>query len=151
MVTMNDEMKKIISVENNQEADEKILYLLQDIVSKTKIIKDCVIYDEEGIKESDVDFESVLKVVGDLTGYEVGCNEFWFEKGKIAANQYLSVAEECNRMLKRKYKNRNFVVYICESDRCIEIRFHTDRAEESSWLVEDLNLYNNPILRCTCE
>ena len=145
MVNMNTQMKKIISNENNQKCDEKIHVFLKGIVSKTKIIKDCVIYDE-GTDESDVDFDSVLKIAGDLTGYEVGCNEFRYERNEILTYPYLNIATDLNDMLKSKYRNRKFVIYVCVGDDYIEIRFHTYRETEISWLDEDLNKYDQPIL-----
>ncbi len=146
MVNMNNQMRKIISNENNQKCDEKMHEFLKGIINKTKIIRDCVIYDDEGIDESDVDFDSVLKMVGDLTGYEVNCNEFRYEKNKIITYSYLNIANDLNNMLENKYRNRKFVIYVCVGDECIEIRFHTYRETEGSWLDEDLNKYNKPIL-----
>lgn len=146
MVNMNDQMRKIISNDNDQKRDEKMHEFLKGIINKTKIIRDCVIYDDEGIHESDVDFDSVLKMVGDLTGYEVNCNEFRYEKNKIINYSCLDIATDLNHMLENKHRNRKFVIYVCVGDEHIEIRFHTYRETEGSWLDEDLNKYNKPIL-----
>lgn len=146
MVNMNNQMRKIISNENNQKCDEKMHEFLKGIINKIKIIRDCVIYDDEGIDESDVDFDSVLKMFGDLTGYEVNCNEFRYEKNKIITYSCLDIATDLNHMLENKYRNRKFVIYVCVGDECIEVRFHTYRETEGSWLDEDLNKYNKPIL-----
>lgn len=146
MINMNNQMREIISYENNQKCDEKIHGFLKEIINKTKIIRDCVIYDDEGINEFDIDFDSVLKMVGDLTGYEVSCNEFRYEKNEVTAHSYINTAVDLNNMLKNKYKNRKFVIYVCVEDECIEIRFHTYRKTESCWLDKDLNKYDKPIL-----
>lgn len=146
MVNMNDQMRKIISNDNDQKCDEKMHEFLKGIINRTKIIRDCVIYDDEGIDESDVDFDSVLKMFGDLTGYEVNCNEFRYEKNKIITYSCLDIATDLNHMLENKYRNRKFVIYVCVGDECIEVRFHTYRETEGSWLDEDLNKYNKPIL-----
>lgn len=46
MVNMNDQMRKIISNDNDQKRDEKMHEFLKGIINKTKIIRDCVIYDD---------------------------------------------------------------------------------------------------------
>ena len=146
MVNMNDKMRNIISDYNIQEYDEKMHRFLKEIVSNTKIIKECVIYDVDGINESDVDFDSILRMFGDLTGYEVSCNEFRYERRKGSACSYLNVADDLKNMLESKYLGREFVIYVCVDSEYIEIRFHTYREAEDSWLDEDLNKYSKPIL-----
>ena len=70
-----------------------------EIISKTKIIKDCVIYDDEGINESDINWNVVSKYVRDLTEYEVACNEFRLRKDEFKNNQYQNLAYKMHSMI----------------------------------------------------
>lgn len=112
-------------------------------------MKDCVIYDEDGINEDDINLDRIMKFVFDLTGYEIGCNEFRVEKNDIKDNQYQKIAINLLEMLETKYKNRKFAVYVCVNDDYIEIRFHTYRQEDGLWLDKNLNEYNVPVLYVT--
>lgn len=146
MLYINDKMKKVIAAQNNEELDEETKKILKDIVNQTKQMKDCIIFDDEGLNESDIHFDRVLKFVGDLTGYEVACNEFRKGKSEFWTAQFQKTASYINKMLKNKFGDREFAVYICINDEDIEIRFHTYRENEGLWLTEDFNEYNNPIL-----
>lgn len=146
MLNINDKMKKIISDGSNLNLEKKYLAFLDEIVSKTKRIGDCIIYDDEGISESDIDWERVLKFVGDFTGYEVACNEFRLEKSECDITQCQKLAHDMHSMLQNKYKEKQFVVYVYINDGNIDVRFHTYRITEGFWVKEDLNGYDNPIL-----
>lgn len=146
MLNMNTEMKKIISAEVSKNFSNKTKLFLEEIVSNTKIIKDCVIYDNEGINESDINWDNFSKYVRDLTEYEVDCNEFRIEKNEINNSQYQKLAYKMHDMLKSKFPNRKFAVYVCINGDYIEIRFHTYRITEGLWLDEHLDKYSNPVL-----
>lgn len=146
MLNMNDKMKKIISNESNLNLEKKYLAFLDEIISKTKRVGDCIIYDDEGISDSDINWEKIFKLVGDFTGYEVACNEFRWEKGECDVTQCQKLAQDMLNMLQNKYKEKQFVVYVYINDGNIDVRFHTYRATEGFWLMEDLNGYDNPIL-----
>ena len=146
MINMNEKMKKAITVANNEDLDTKTIAFLEEIVSKTKIINDCVIYDDEGIEESDIDWDRIGKFFGDLTGYEVSSNEIRLWKDEFRTQQYQKIASSLHNMLKNKYRNRRFAVYVCVYEDSIDIRFHTYRITEGFWLLEDLNGYEDPII-----
>lgn len=143
---MNEAMKKIISNPTIENCDNNTNMILEDILKKTRKIKESIIYDEEKIDESAIDFKRVFKFVDDWTGYEISCNEIRIEKVMLSTNQYVTFANTLGEMLKNKYKERDFVVYICLNDDYIEIRFHVYRENEGLWLNGNLNMYNNPIL-----
>lgn len=145
MIIMNNQMEKNLLAQNSKKLDEKTIIYFQAVVNKTKLIKDCVIYDE-GICEKNIDLEQIMKFTFDLTGYEIGCNEFRVEKSFIKDNEYQKIAINMHEMLKTKYEGRKFAVYVCVNDDYIEIRFYTYRQEEGLWLDEDLNNYENPVL-----
>ncbi len=145
ILTINDKMKKKISNNVPQSLDNKTKAFLHKIVNNTKILKDCVIYDEYGIEDM-IDWNSILEIVGDATGYEIGCNEFRLEKDEVGAGQYQMLAYELHAILKDKYPDRKFVIYLSVNGGYPEIRFHTYRTGDGFWLEEDLNVYITPIL-----
>ena len=143
MINMNELMKeKLIK----QDRLVKYTNLPKRIVAKTKLIKDCIIYDNEGIlKESDVDYNVVIKRYGDKTGFEVACNDISIDKNKLDVSQMIAFLSELNRELVKTY-NRKMVLYIQDKEDYYQLRFHTFWDDESIWLVEDLNVYDIPIM-----
>lgn len=146
MINMNDRMKKILKRKEKQAAYLEINGIVTEIVNKTKTIKDCIIYDEDGMLEEDrINFNNILKMFGDWTGYEVSCNEIRFSQKLINASGFLILADKLSCSLAQKYA-KNIVVYIMMYSDEIELRFHTYREGDKLWLDEDLNKYNIPIL-----
>lgn len=148
MVNLNSAMKKLLSTENYKKETIKTKFKIKDVVSKTKIIKDCVIFDEnEEWEETKVNFDRLLKWVGDWTGYEVSCNELRYSKSELPPNQFLCFVEGLNSALSKKYEGRKFVIIISVlDDGVIDLRFHTYRKKEGLWLNKNLNKYDNPVL-----
>lgn len=146
MLYMNKAMKKIVSNQTIESCDNKFNTILDNIIKKTRRIKESVIYDEDEIDESSINFERIFKFVDDCTGYEISCNEIRIETVMLSSNQYVTFANMLQKMLKNKYRDKDFVVYICLNDDYIEVRFHAYRENEGFWLNENLNMYNTPIL-----
>lgn len=148
MIKMNEMMKKILKGDVEQECCSKMDdTILNEIVNKTKIIKECIIYDKDGtLEEEKINFNRILQFFGDWTGYEASCNELRFERQKILPSQFLVLANDLSHMLSQKCNGKKIVVYISLYDDEIEVRFHIYRKEEQLWLDEDLNKYDLPIL-----
>lgn len=90
MVNMNDRMKKLLQESRKTEEVSKINQLSKDVVNRTKLIRDCIIFDETGeIDETKINFNQILKFVKDWTGYEISCNELRFSKKEIPSNDFL--------------------------------------------------------------
>ena len=63
---------------------------MHSIVSRVRLIRDCIIYDERGeLKEENINFERILRFVGDWTGYEVSCSEIRFSRESIPKEQLM--------------------------------------------------------------
>lgn len=147
MVNMNDMMNAILKDENGEECNLQLDTILTEIVSKTEKIKDCIIYDKDGILEEEkINFNRIIQFVGDWTGYEVSCNELRFERKSISQSQFVVLASRLSDMLSQKFNGKEIVVYILLCDNEIELRFHTHRENERLWLDKDLNKYDKPIL-----
>lgn len=147
MIRMNEIMKLILEGEENQECNLHIDKILYEIIDKTKMIKDCIIYDKDGtLKEDNINFNRVIDFFGDWTGYEVSCNELILERQEIPPKYFSTLANRLSCLLSQKYDVKRIVVYISLCDDEIELRFHTYREDEKLWLDEDLNKYDIPIL-----
>lgn len=140
-------MNAILKDEKGEESSLQLDTILTEIVSKTKKIKDCIIYDQDGtLEEEQINFNRIIQFVGDWTGYEVSCNELRFERKSIPQSQFGVLASRLSDMLSQKFNGKEIVVYISSCDNEIELRFHTHREDERMWLDKDLNKYDKPIL-----
>ncbi|MGN0294648.1 MAG: hypothetical protein ACI4D3_11670 [Lachnospiraceae bacterium] len=147
MIKMNGKMKQLFETQKSNQISSEIDLIVERIVEKTRLIKDCIIFDEdESLDEKQIDFHVIMKFVNDWTGYEVSCNELKFSLSEIPVNQFLDFIEKMNFSLSQKYKKRKFVIILCVCDGEIDLRFHTYRKNEGLWLDEDLDSYLNPIL-----
>lgn len=147
MLKMNNAMKNKMSLSlksANNNADMEIL--ANEIVIKTKEVKDCVIYDsDDSIKERAIDFERVIKFSGDFTGYEVGCNEINFSSDEYEINEMLRFIESLKEALELKYCKKQFCVILSMDEFHFNVRFHTYRENEGMWLDSDLEGYGEAI------
>ena len=141
MINMNDTMKQLLQKEGQGKETPRTKKIAEEVVNKTRLIRDCIIFDE-----NEKNFSIILKIVKDWTGYEISCNELRFSKEEIPSNQFLYLAENLHSMLSQKYEGRKFGIVISLYDEAIDLRFHTYRSDEGLWLDKDLNKYDNPIL-----
>ncbi len=144
IVRLNSKMKKIDFINSDSEIDYVLIKELNDILYHIKTIKECVIYDTENTEEKDINFERIFKYVDDLTGYEVGCNEFKFKRN--ANNSFSKVAEFFLLELIKKFPDCKFVVYILVEEKDFFLRFHKLRESEGIWLNDNLEEYDNAVL-----
>lgn len=150
MIRINSAMKELLTTDESTEMYLCIDKLIEKIVDNTKKIKNCIVYDDKNnIDEKKVDFDKIIKFVGDLTGYEVGCNELRFKLADIPQNQLLTFARKLSKALSLKFNGEKMAVYILLCDGEIELRFHTYRKTDGLWLDSDLDKYDSPILFVT--
>ena len=147
MMNMNDAKKRLLENEDEKPDFLDIDTIVKGIVDKTKLIKNCVIFDEDGsLDEKEIHFDKIMKFVENWTGYEYSCNEISINKYNISANQFLILAEKMYTTLSQKYCGKKFVVIIYVTDEVIDLRFHTYRRNDGIWIDENLNNYDSPVL-----
>ena len=147
MINMNKRMEELLRQAERSEGAAKIRTLAEEIVSRTGAVGDCVLFDREGdLDETEIDFDNVLRLFKDRTGYEISCNELRFSQEELPTNQFLHLTERLDAALSQKYMGRKFAIILIVNGEWIDVRFHTYRKEEDLWLDEDLNQYNDPIL-----
>ncbi len=144
IIRTNSKMTNLLSDIKTDEIQNELITLMDHIVSNIRLIKDCTIYDTDNIVDEDVNLEVILKLVGDLTGYEMGCNEFRFETN--GTESFLSIATYFLNQLKRKFYERKFVVYVFVENTVFFLRFHTFRENEGIWVNNDLEQYENAVM-----
>lgn len=141
MICMNELMKTKFVDEKSE-----IHNLAKMIADDTKLVKDCMVYDKnQEINETKINFDRIMMMYGDRTGYEVACNEIRFEKEILSKSQILSFLVELDMELATKFA-RKVAIYIEEIDDVLELRFHSLRENEPLWLSDDLNSYDTPII-----
>ena len=106
MVNMNKIMKKMLRGNKEYNEMSKINLITEEVVSKTKLIRDCIIFDEDGmLDESEINFSRILKFDKDWTGYEVSCNELRFPKKEIPSHQFIDLAEILDMSMEDLFTN----------------------------------------------
>ncbi len=147
MFSMNEIMRDLIQKNGKRGNPDDVEWIVQQVISGSKLIRDCVVFDYEGdLKEENINFGRIMKFVGDWTGFEVFYNELRYEKTELPYNQYLNLVAKLVDALEEKY-DRKFVIYLSNTnDGFIDLRYHSYRESEGLWLDENLDVYDNPVL-----
>lgn len=125
---------------------QNIKILCKNIVLKTKCINDCILYNECGVlEENKINWEYVLRINGDLTGYEVSQNEILISDTIFNKNSMTLFLSELKFQFHNKFPNKKFCFIISYNDKGI-LRFHTYRISEGIWLSTDLEKYSEAVL-----
>lgn len=152
--------KKMINLMNDSILDEdsdamiSLSHLLMVLNPIIKNINGCLIIDNnDEIKVEKVNFDRIIRIHGDKTGYEASSNEIRVNdlvdgksvdfKAVLALG--FNILKVWSINLKRKYPDSRFCLIItCENDSVI-IRFHQVRDNENEWLIEDLEQYTDAV------
>lgn len=151
MIRLNSKMKDIIGDNELDIKDIAIFdYVEKNIVKKLRNIHNCIIYDpEHEIIEENINFERILAMNGDWTGYEVSCNELTIteciNQSKLKESIW-SFRKSLQTCLHMKYPTVKFGIIISISQEDIFLRLHTYRQEEGGWLDWNLDAYETPIM-----
>lgn len=145
MIRMNTKMEVFLKKDRLQEKSN-ILELCDDIVLKTKCINDCILYDAQGnLEHKKINWDFVMKINKDLTGYEVSHNEILLEDNIFFVDDIMIFLEELKHQLEHKFPFKQFCFIISYSERGA-LRFHTYRPNEGLWVSSELEKYETPIL-----
>jgi hypothetical protein len=146
---MNDSI-----LDEDSDAMISLSHLLMVLNPIIKNINGCLIIDNnDEIKVEKVNFDRIIRIHGDKTGYEASSNEIRVNdlvdgksvdfKAVLALG--FNILKVWSINLKRKYPDSRFCLIItCENDSVI-IRFHQVRDNENEWLIEDLEQYTDAV------
>ena len=155
----NDKMKKILGYIITDLTDEEVKFKIQQfnelLFPSFKKVKDCIIITKKNVHELEKEFENMIKVYGDRTGYEasntetrIHCyleNEISMETGIRIA---LDITEIWALQLKKLEFNSRFCFIICADEDFVELRFHKVRSDEEPWLSEEIHDYDEFVAYC---
>ncbi|PRS08678.1 hypothetical protein C6W22_10860 [Bacillus atrophaeus] len=127
---------------------------LKDVISPNIVkVDDCFILDlEYELTESPtINWNRILKMYGDKTGYEASCNELrindYLDYSDLSVEEILIYALQVmngwENHLNEKFPEHKFVVVLSIDEGFATLRFYKYREEESSWLKEDIEEYGN--------
>lgn len=140
---MNDLMKLKIK---GQECEQKYDNIIRKIIENTTVVENLVIFDENRkVDKITVDFDTIKKIYGDKTGYEVACNEIRIDFEDFCITQMVPFLIDIGSEFERIY-NKKIVLYMQYLNDCFELRFHTLWKNEDLWLNRDLNIYDIPVI-----
>lgn len=140
----------------NEESDanislDQLLKLLQPII---KNVHGCLVIDNTNeIKCENINLDRILKIHGDKTGYEASNNEMrindFVDGNSIDFKDVLAlgfnILDFWSNRLKKEYPDNRFCFIIsCESE-FVTLRFHQIRENESRWISDDLERYEDAI------
>lgn len=140
----------------SEESDNNISLrnLLRLLQPNIKNIYDCLIIDNENeIEIEKIDIDKILQIYGDRTGYEASCNEIrindYINGENIDFRKVLDLGFKtldiwCN-ILKKDYPYNEFCLIISCDKESVTLRFHKVRHNESMWLSENLEGYEEAV------
>lgn len=151
---------KMITLMNNkliyEESNASILLnkLLKLLKPTLKNVHGCLVIDNNNeIESENVNFERILKIHGDKTGYEASVNEVRINDF-ICGNNInfrnvlmlgFDVLDSWSNLLKKEYPQKKFCLMISCQNEFVTLRFHQVREGESRWLLDDLEKYDSAI------
>lgn len=152
----NKKMDELIAtLAKNKEIDNVNvpLYNLLDLFKPNiKNINECIIIDNNNeIDIARINFSRLMKMHGDRTGYEATSNEIRINDliPKAKFKEVLTLAiytlEQWELLFRSEYPSRKFYLILSCDSEFVTIRFHQIWQEESPWLVDDIEKYNQAI------
>lgn len=118
-----------------------------------KRVKDCIIIIiiiDKNIEVLEANFEDAVKIYMDKTGYEASNTEIrtnCYVENEISmitgTRIALMVIEVWAMKLKQMEENAEFCFILCSDEEHVEVRFHKVRTDESEWLADDLESYED--------
>lgn len=148
MLAFNEKMKALLEQKKSSNS-VNTEQLCESIISKTRCINDCVLYDEDAqLDEKTINWDWVLKVNSDFSGYEVGHNEIMLADDLFCRDSMMEFLTKLNHQLQNKFADKRFCL-IVQYNGIGVLRFHTYRKNEGMWLDTDLEKYQEPVMYYT--
>lgn len=148
MRRINQQMTTLLE-KANQHNKDLISAVCESILSKIKVVGNCVLYDEEDVIDDKyiASLPQKIEKQGDKTGLEM-----WHNEIRLSALEDFSIGcilpfidmfkERLNAIHPRTYC---FIIYV-SPEQAIDFRFHVFRKDEGMWINSDIEADANPLL-----
>lgn len=121
----------------------EILSFCRSLLESTELIQDCIIYNPNKSYSVDtVNIDFLKKTYGDLTGFEMYCNEIVVDGNFFESRTICFLIDTLRNLFETKFPNKRIVIILTNNDIC-QLRFHTYREEEGLWLDENIDNYKD--------
>lgn len=108
-----------------------------------EILNHCKLY--KSLNEVSVSIEFIKKYFSDLTGYEVGNNEFFYPLDLIPLENFFDFLFGLEKTIAAS-NNMPFGIIVSIDKEKIFIRIHLYREQDGLWLADNLDAYDEPLL-----
>jgi len=153
----NEKMKNMLQETEKSNINEKLVKLTLDNIKKLFCpnfihIYDCIIISDKEIELSVGQYDKVIGMFGDRTGYEASNNDTrindYFDSG-VSGFEALSIAmiliDVWGNKLKALEPDINFCFIVDCNDDYVTLRFHKVRIDERMWLSNNIEDYSGAI------
>ena len=134
------------SVPANKELISKVC---ESILSKIKVVGNCVLYDEEDVIDDKyiASLPQKIEKQGDRTGLEMWHNEICLSAFEgFSLSCILPFIEQFKQRLNAVYPRPYCLIVYITNTQDIYFRFHVYRKEEGMWINSDIEADANPLL-----
>lgn len=160
MIKINQKMEQMMILQFFSDVDiimKKVEEFSKDVFPKIKLVDNQLVVVDyyNRLEDNALDYEWIKSTYKDFTGYEASCNRMRLSD-YICIDEILilpfviNLLERLERVLRECYPQFKFTITVQFWERDAEIRFNVTRENESGWLLDDLDQYNeDAILVCT--
>ena len=142
MICLNKKMAVLLAEEKSFDTND-IKQLCVGIVSKTRHINDCILYDFSNPEK--INWDYVLKTYGDLIGFETSQSEIIIPDEIFCRNGISILLTELEKLFHKRFQNKR-VCFILSHNGLGLLRFHTYTSMDKMWLSHDLEGYKEAVL-----
>lgn len=142
MIYLNKKMAVLLAEEKCFDTKD-IKQLCVEIVSKTRLFNDCILYDVSNPET--INWDYILQINGDLIGFEASQSEIIIPDEIFCENGINIFLTELEKLFNKRFPNKR-VCFILSHNGLGLLRFHTYRLDDGLWLDSDLENYQEAVL-----
>lgn len=145
MIIINEKLATN-NILSKEKYSNKINYFNNNVIKRIRKIDDCIIIINNIKGKKYINWDKIIELYGDLTGYEASCNEILIDTNNIENTELaLILVEELSEFLKAKFPKYHFKI-VSQIDTEIIMRFYTVRVGEEWIDIENIDSYREKLL-----